>query len=83
MKRVIVHVDSLALRGIGPDQAPPFIAALRAELARLLSDGAESDPRRTAETRAASGAVGTPAQAGTAVALGAAAAKVIRRRLSP
>jgi hypothetical protein len=37
MKRVVLHVDRLVLRGIAPHQRTPISTGLRTELTRLLA----------------------------------------------
>lgn len=43
MRRIVMHIDRLALRGLGRGDAPAVVAGLRSELQRLLAQpGAEA-----------------------------------------
>lgn len=62
------HIDQLVLHGVAQADAATLTAAFSDELARLATQPASSSPRRNAELVAEPYAVGTPREAGHAVA---------------
>jgi hypothetical protein len=83
MRRVIVTIDRLALRGVDPGDQGALIRALKSELARtLLGPGGGLDEARSRSVSAVrSGPImAEPGRAG-ARALGAAAARTIGKEV--